>query len=55
MMTHQRATVILTDETKTVHYIRQTGMPEPVHSEVYRKLGVTYRADRKKETVAKRL
>ena len=55
MMTHRRATVILTDETNTVHNIRQTGMPEPVHSEVYRKLGVTYRTDRKKETVAKRL
>lgn len=55
MMTHQRATIIVTDETNTVHHIRQTAMPEPVHSEIYRKLGVTYRADRKKETVAKRL
>lgn len=55
MLTHQRATIIVTDENNTVHHVRQTGMPEPVHSEVYRKLGVAYRADRKKETVAKRL
>lgn len=55
MMTHQRATIIVTDETNTVHHIRQTAMPEPVHSEVYRKLGVTYTAERKRETVAKRL
>ncbi len=55
MMTHQRTTVIFTDEANTMHHIRQTGMPEPVHSEVYRKLGVAYKADRRKETVAKRL
>jgi len=54
MSTHRRNTVILTDDKRNIHYIRQTGMPEPAHLDIYRKLGVNYRMPRFKETIAKK-
>jgi hypothetical protein len=55
LVSHQRTTIVVTDEAGTVHHIRQTGMPESDHAEIYRKLGVAHRANRKREIVAKRL
>ena len=55
MITHRRDTMIMTDDKGKIHHIRQTGVPEPVHLDIYRKLGVKYRMNRFKETVAKRL
>ena len=55
LATHRRNTMIMTDDKGKIHHIRQTGVPEPVHLDIYRKLGVKYRMKRFKETVAKRL
>ncbi len=38
--THQRCTIILTDEKNRVHHIRQSGQPEPVHQDIYEKLNI---------------
>ena len=38
--THQRSTIMLTDEKNMVHHIRQSGQPEPAHQEIYEKLNV---------------
>ena len=55
MSTHRRDTIILTDEQGNIHHIRQTGAPEPVHLEIYRKLGIAPRMPRFKKLVGKRL
>lgn len=55
MATHRRDTIILTDNKGNIHHIRQTGAPEPVHLDTYRKLGTTPRMPRFKKLVAKRL
>ena len=55
MQTHRRATIILTDAHGTVHHLRQTGAPESIHREIYRKLKATYPMSRLKKTVVKRL
>ena len=38
--THQRSTIMLTDEKNIVHHIRQSGQPEPTHQDIYEKLNV---------------
>lgn len=38
--THQRSTVGLRDEKDEVHEVRLSGIPEPVHQEIYRLLAV---------------
>jgi transposase len=38
--THQRSTIILTDEDNGIHHIRQSGQPEPPHQEIYEKLNI---------------
>ena len=55
MSTHRRDTIILTDEQGNIHHIRQTGAPEPVHLDIYRKLGIAPRMPRFKKLVGKRL
>jgi len=55
MTTHRRDTIILTDDRGNIHHIRQTGAPEPVHLDIYRKLGITPRMPRYKNLVGKRL
>jgi transposase len=55
MTTHRRDTIILTDDRGNIHHIRQTGAPEPVHLDIYRKLGITPRMPRFKNLVGKRL
>ena len=40
LSTHQRTTVILTDEQNQIHHIRVSGLPEQLHQEIYRSLGV---------------
>jgi transposase len=41
LSTHQRTTVILTDENRTEYHIRVSGIPETAHSDIYQKLGVS--------------
>jgi transposase len=55
LQSHRRDTIMLTDEHGTIHHIRQTGAPEPVHLDIYRKLGVSYAMPRFSKAVAKRL
>lgn len=55
MSTHRRATIILTDDQRNIHHIRQTGTPEPAHLDIYRKLGISPRMPRFKNIVGKRL
>ena len=38
--THQRDTIILTDEKDNIHHIRQSGQPESVHLDIYKKLDI---------------
>jgi len=55
MSTHRRDTIILTDDKGNIHHIRQTGAAEPVHLDIYRKLGITPRMPRFKKFIGKRL
>ena len=41
LSTHQRNTVILTDEHDQIHHIRVSGKPESIHQEIYQLLDVT--------------
>lgn len=41
LSTHQRNTVILTDEHDQIHHIRVSGKPESIHQEIYRLLDIT--------------
>lgn len=54
MSTHRRDTIILTDDKRAIHHIRQTGMPEPAHLDIYRKLAVNYRMPRFKKILARK-
>ncbi len=47
LSTHQRSTVILTDNVNNIHHVRVSGMPEPDHQEIYTLLKV-------KDTLPKR-
>ncbi|KJF16043.1 hypothetical protein AXFE_31170 [Acidithrix ferrooxidans] len=38
---HRRATIVLTSDKGVVYHIRTSGVPEPVHKEIYRLLGVS--------------
>lgn len=55
LSTHQRSTVIMTDEEDQIHHIRVSGMPEKNHNEIYNLLGVKNPLKRKHEIIGKRL
>ena len=38
--THQRNTIILTDDKDIIHHIRQSGQPESAHRDIYKKLDI---------------
>lgn len=40
LSTHQRNTIIVTDNEQRIHHIRVSGMPEVAHQEIYKLLGV---------------
>ena len=52
--THQRSTIILTDENNKIHHIRQSGQPEALHREIYEKLKVKDPLGRNHYEVGKR-
>lgn len=55
LITHQRATIILTDKNDNIHHVRVSGMPEPEHKDIYIKLGVNANKNMKRYFIAKRL
>jgi transposase len=55
LSTHQRSTVIMTDEDDKIHHIRVSGMPEKSHKEIYHILGVKNSLKRHHRIVASRL
>ena len=48
LSTHQRSTIILTGEDKTVYNIRVSGKPEEEHLKIYDSLGIKDRLKKKK-------
>jgi transposase len=53
--THQRSTVVVTDDQDRVHHIRVSGKPEAVHRDIYKKLSITDPLQRSHRTVERRL
>jgi transposase len=53
--THQRSTVVVTDDKDRVHHIRVSGKPEAVHRDIYKKLSITDPLQRSHRTVERRL
>ncbi|UOF91700.1 IS1634 family transposase [Fodinisporobacter ferrooxydans] len=55
LSTHQRSTIIITDDQDQIHHIRVSSTPESAHQEIYRLLNVKDPLKRKHKVVAKRL
>ncbi|MDO9534101.1 MAG: hypothetical protein Q7J85_01935 [Bacillota bacterium] len=55
LSTHDRTTVILTDDQDKIHHIRVSGTPEKEHQEIYEKLEVPMLLKRHYSYVATRL
>ena len=55
LSTHQRSTVIVTDDKDRVHYIRVSGKPEPTHRDIYKKLKIADPLLRSHRAVERRL
>jgi len=55
LSTHQRSTVIITDNRQRIHHLRISGQPESCHSEIYNILKIKPGKGLKKYIVAKRL
>lgn len=55
LTTHQRSTIILTDDQDQIHHVRISSTPESTHQEIYHLLNVKDPLKRKHKVVAKRL
>ncbi|MCP4354883.1 MAG: IS1634 family transposase [Proteobacteria bacterium] len=55
LSTHQRSTIVLKGENDTMHSIRVTGNPEKDHREIYEKLNIKFKPNRKYEMLNMRL
>ena len=55
LSTHQRSTIIITDNEQKIHYLRISSQPESCHSQIYRTLKLKPGKNLKKYIVAKRL
>lgn len=55
LSTHQRSTIMITDEHDQIHHIRVSGTPESAHHEVYRLLQIKDPLGRKHTKVGARL
>ena len=55
LSTHQRTTVIMTDDNDQIHHIRSSGVPESEHKEIYRILKIKDPLKRKRSLMGKRL
>ncbi len=54
LSTHQRTTVILTDDQNRAHHVRISGQPEKEHREIYKKLRITDPLGRKHRVAERR-
>jgi transposase len=55
LSTHQRSTIILTDDKDQIHHTRVSGSPESLHQVIYRVLDVKDPLKRKHTVIAQRL
>lgn len=55
LSTHQRCTVMLTDDENQIHQLRLSGLPEAAHQDIYATLGVSPLKKRERTYVATRL
>lgn len=55
LSTHQRTTVIMTDDNDQIHHIRVSGIPESEHTQIYRLLKVKDPLKREHQLIGKRL
>jgi transposase len=55
LSTHQRTTVVLTDEQEQIHSIRLSGSPETAHREIYTRLNISNPLKRIHTIIGKRL
>jgi len=55
LSTHQRTTIIMTDDKDQIHHIRASGVPESEHKEIYRILKIKDPLKRKRSLMGKRL
>ena len=55
LSTHQRTTIIMTDENDQIHHIRSSGIPESEHKELYRILNIKDQLKRNRSVKGKRL
>jgi len=55
LSTHQRSTIILTDDQDQIHHLRLSGTPEAAHQDIYAALGVSLLKKRERTYVATRL
>ena len=55
LSTHQRTTIIMTDENDQIHHIRSSGIPESEHKELYRMLNIKDQLKRNRSVKGKRL
>ena len=53
--THQRSTIILTDEEGKIHHIRVSGVPESQHQKIYQILNIKDRLKRRHKIMGNRL
>jgi len=53
-LSYHSHTVIITDNNQHIHHIRTSGMPEIIHQEIYKKLGVKDPLKRKQSIVGSR-
>jgi transposase len=55
LSTHQRTTIIMTDENDQIHHIRSSGIPESEHKELYRILNIKDQLKKNRSVKGKRL
>jgi transposase len=55
LSTHQRTTVVMTDDNDQIHHIRSSGIPESEHKKIYRILNVKNPLKRNRSLMVKRL
>jgi len=55
LQTHQRNTIILTDENDNIHHIRQSGQPESAHLDIYNKLDIIDPLPRHQSLIGRRV
>ncbi|MEA1928429.1 MAG: IS1634 family transposase [Candidatus Auribacterota bacterium] len=53
--THSRNTIIMTDEKDNIHHIRQSGQPEAIHLDIYKKLDIIDPLPRHQYVVGRRV